>query len=84
MDSLPAEPQGNPKNSGLGSLPFLQQIFLTQEMDQGLLHYWWILYQLSIIEALENLVISTKGGKKNYLSSEFSKIITRKINSVMY
>ena len=46
-DSLPAEPQGNPKNTGVGSLSLLQQIFLTQESNQGLLHCRRILYQLS-------------------------------------
>ena len=46
-DSLPAEPQGKPKNTEVGSLSLLQQIFPTQELDQGLLHYRWILYQLS-------------------------------------
>ena len=46
-DSLPAEPQGKPKNTGVGSLSLLQQIFLTQESDWGLLHCRWILYQLS-------------------------------------
>ena len=45
-DSLPAEPQGKPKNPGVGSLSLLQQIFPTQE-SQGLLHCRWILYQLS-------------------------------------
>ena len=30
-DSLPVEPQGKPKNTGVGSLSLLQQIFLTQE-----------------------------------------------------
>ena len=30
-DSLPAEPQGKPKDSGVGSLSFLQRIFPTQE-----------------------------------------------------
>ena len=45
--SLPAEPQGKPKNIGVGSLCFLQQIFLTQELNPGLLHYRQILYQLS-------------------------------------
>ena len=30
-DSLPAEPQGKPKNTGVGSLPLLQRIFPTQE-----------------------------------------------------
>ena len=47
MDSLPAEPQGKPKNTGVGSLSLLQQIFLTQESNQGLLHCKQILYQLS-------------------------------------
>ena len=40
-------PQGKPKNTGIGSLSLLQQIFLTQELNQGLLHCRWILYQLS-------------------------------------
>ena len=43
-DSLPAEPQGKPKNTGVGSLPLLQEIFLTQESNQGLLHCRQILY----------------------------------------
>ena len=46
VDSLPAEPQGKPKNTGVGSLSLLQAIFLTQESNRGLLHYRWILYQL--------------------------------------
>ena len=45
--SLPAEPQGKPKSTGVGSLSLLQQIFQTQELNQGLLHYRRILYQLS-------------------------------------
>ena len=35
-DSLPAEPQGKPKKTGVGSLSLLQQIFPTQELNQGL------------------------------------------------
>ena len=46
-DSLPAEPQGKPKNTGVGSLSLLQWIFLTQESNQGLLHCRQILCQLS-------------------------------------
>ena len=46
-DSLPAEPHGKPKNTGVGSLSLRQQIFLTQESNQGLLHFRQILYQLS-------------------------------------
>ena len=36
-DSLLAEPQGKPKNPGVGSLSLLQQIFLTQGSNWGLL-----------------------------------------------
>ena len=35
------------QNTGVGSLPLLQWIFLTQESNWGLLHCRWILYQLS-------------------------------------
>ena len=45
--SLPAEPQGKPKNTGMGSLSLLQGIFLTQELNRGLLYCRQILYQLS-------------------------------------
>ena len=47
VDSLPSEPPRKPKNTGVGSLSLLQQIFPTQELNQGLLHCRWILYQLS-------------------------------------
>ena len=47
VDSLLAEPQGKPKNIRVGSLSLLQQIFLTQRSNQGLLNCRWILYQLS-------------------------------------
>ena len=46
-DSLPAELQGKPKNTGVGSLFLLQQLFPTQESNWGLLHCRQILYQLS-------------------------------------
>ena len=45
-DSLPAEPPGKPKNTGMGSLSLLQQIFPTQESNWGFLCCRWILYQL--------------------------------------
>ena len=38
-DSLPAEPQGKPKYTGVGSLSLSQRIFLTQESNWGLLHW---------------------------------------------
>ena len=46
-NSLPAEPWGKPKNTGVGNLFLLQQIFLTQESNWGLLHCRWILHQLN-------------------------------------
>ena len=54
-DSLPVEPQGSPRilvwvaytSPGVGSLSFLQQIFLTQESNWGLLQCRQILYQVS-------------------------------------
>ena len=45
-DCLPAEPSGKPKNTGVGILYLLQQIFLAQESNWGLLHHRWILYQM--------------------------------------
>ena len=42
-----SQPPGKPKNIGLGSLSLLQQIFPIQELNQHLLHWRQILYQLS-------------------------------------
>ena len=47
MDSLPAEPQGKPKNTGVGCHFLLQVIFPTQGSNPGLLHCRWILCHLS-------------------------------------
>ena len=47
VDSLPTEPPGKSKNTGVGSLSHLQGIFLTQELNRSLLHHRQILYQLS-------------------------------------
>ena len=47
VNSLSAEPQGKPQNTGVGNLSLLQGIFPTQESNRGLLHCRWILYQLS-------------------------------------
>ena len=46
VDSLPAKPSGNPKNTGVGSLYFLHGNFPNRELS-WLLHCRWILYQLS-------------------------------------
>ena len=58
VDSLPAEPQWKPKNTGVSSLSLLQQILPTQESNRGLLHCRWILYQLSYWGSRYNLLIS--------------------------
>ena len=47
VDSLPAEPQGKPKNTGVGSLSLLQRIFLPQVLNRRFLHCRRFLYQLS-------------------------------------
>ena len=49
-DSLPNELPGKSKNSGVGMLSLLQRIFLTQELNRGLLHCRRILYQLSYLK----------------------------------
>ena len=38
------------QNTGVGSLSLLQGIFPNQGLNWGLLHCWWILYQLSYQE----------------------------------
>ena len=55
VDSLPAEPQGKPKNTGVGSLSLLQGIFPTQELNRGLMHCRQILYQLSYKGSLQHM-----------------------------
>ena len=47
VDSLPTEPQGKPKSTRVDGLSLLQQIFVTQESNWGLLYCRRILYQLS-------------------------------------
>ena len=47
VGSLPAEPPGKPKNIGVHSLSLLQRTFPAQELNWGLLHRRWILYELS-------------------------------------
>ena len=46
-DSLPAESQGKPKNTGVGSLSLLQGSSRPRNQTKGLLHCRQILYQLS-------------------------------------
>ena len=56
-NSLPAEPQGKPKNTGVGRLSLLQWIFPTQESNWGFLHCRWILYQLSYEGSPKSLIL---------------------------
>ena len=51
---LPDEPQGKPKNTGVGSLSLLQRIFPTRESNSGFLNRRQIFYQLSYISLMEN------------------------------
>ena len=44
---LLSEPPEEPKNTGVGGLSLLQQIFPVQESNRGLRHCRQILYQLS-------------------------------------
>ena len=61
VDSLPAEPPGKPKNTGVGSLSLLQGIFPTQELNWSLLHCRQILHQLSYQHFIDqNVVLVTK------------------------
>ena len=43
VNSLLAELQGKPKNTGVGSLSLLQRLFQTQESNQGLLQSFGVL-----------------------------------------
>ena len=67
-DSLPAEPPGKPKNTGVGSLSLLQGICLTQELTWGLLHCRRILYQLSYQESPFLAMIPSKISLFTYLA----------------
>ena len=46
MDSLSPEPPWKPKNAGVGSLSFLQRIFLNQEWNHSLLNCSNCFYKL--------------------------------------
>ena len=51
-DSLRPQWNSPSQNTGLSSLSLIQRIFPTQELNPGLPHYRWILYQLSHKENL--------------------------------
>ena len=58
------------QNTGVGSLSLLQGIFWTQELNQGLLHCTWILYQLSY----QGSLIPKRGIQKHVWQSESLKV----------
>ena len=70
-NSLPAEPQGKPKNTGVGSLSFLQRIFWTQESPPGLLHYRRIFTNWAIRESHRLYSSWTSPGKNTGLGSHY-------------
>ena len=51
-DSLLTEPQGKPRNTGVGSLSLPQRVFLTQKSNRGLLLCRWILYWTIILRGV--------------------------------
>ena len=82
-ESLPAELQGKPKNTGVGSLSVLQGIFPTQKSNWGLQHcsldspaLSWILYQLSYQGSMKHVNISTTALASFYMqeSVQFSSL----------
>ena len=86
VDSLPAEPPGKPKKTGVGSLSLLQGIFLTQVLNQVLLNYRWILYQLSyqgsavcLKYVLFLCVNYSSTNLKNYQKYMFFKVLQRRL-----
>ena len=71
-DSLPSEPPGKPKNSGVRSLSLLQGIFVTQELNRGLLRIRQILYQLNYQGSLP---VTVSAGKTNFWNKSQSASI---------
>ena len=72
--SLPAEPQGKPKNTGVRSLSLPHGIFLTQELNRGLVHCRRILNQLSYHRSPKYYIKVSyfpSGISKNYFSFPF-------------
>ena len=83
VDSLPAEPPGKPKNTGVGSLSLLQGIFPTQELNQGLLHCRQILYQLSYQGRPEKEKITTNTAEIQRLIRDYYKqLYTNKMDNL--
>ena len=63
-DSLPSEPSGKPMNTEVGSQSPLQGIFLTQELNQGLLHCRWMDSLLLSHQGSTIMVLIVEGKKR--------------------
>ena len=74
-DSLPAEPQGKRKNTGVGSLSLPQQIFPIQELNRGLLHCRQILYQLSYQGSPCRSITSPQNEGKSFIVHRSAKCL---------
>ena len=75
VDSLPSELPRKPVNTGVGGLSLLQGIFLTQKLNWGLLHYRWILYQLS--HQGKSIIHSKNDQMNKSINSEKQKLWSR-------
>ena len=62
------------QNTGVGSLSLLQQVFLTQESHQGLLHWRQILYQTENYHESPETLSSVKWGCDNSPSRDTMKL----------
>ena len=81
MDSLPSEPPGKPKKTGVGSLSLFQRIFLTQELSQGLLHCGWIFFTSSAtredpIKKAHRILVSWPGIEPTFPALEAGVLTT--------
>ena len=83
-DSLLSEPPRRPKNTGMGSLSLLQGNFLIQELTQGLLHCWRILYQLSFLGNPKYKWGGKKPAKENVISFYHKCVITDALLTELY
>ena len=69
VDSLPAEPPGKPKNTRVGSLSLLRQVFLTQELNWGLQHWRQIPYQLGYLAQKDEMKLLPAANQVSVLRS---------------
>jgi len=73
-DSLPTEPPGKPKNTGVGDVCLLQWIFLTEELNWGLLLCRQILYQLSYQGSLAAVTVRSDFAEKIKFATVISSV----------